>query len=56
MKENLKIINSSDSNGQLSEKSIERIKQANLNYEYLSSQVDTVSKKNKFKKHEHKIY
>ena len=42
MKENLKIINSSSIN---SAKSIERIKQANLDYEYLLSQVDVVSKK-----------
>ena len=42
MKENLKIINSSSTN---SAKSIERIKQANLEYEYLLSQVDAVSKK-----------
>ncbi len=42
MKENLKIINSSSTN---SAKSIERIKQANLDYEYLLSQVDAISKK-----------
>ena len=42
MKENLKIINSSSTN---SKNSIERIKQANLDYEYLLSQVDAVSKK-----------
>ncbi len=42
MKENLKIINSSSTN---SKNSTERIKQANLDYEYLLSQVDAVSKK-----------
>ncbi len=42
MKENLKIINSSSTN---SKNSTERINQANLDYEYLLSQVDAVSKK-----------
>lgn len=47
MKENLKIINSTSN--QTSEKAIARIKQANLDFEYLSSQVDSVSKKINFK-------
>lgn len=45
MRENLSIINSYGSDSGLSEGSIERIRQANLEFEYLSSQVDAVSKK-----------
>ena len=45
MKENLKIINSYNPFNQSSEEVVGLVKQANLDFEYLSSQVDSVSKK-----------
>ena len=45
MKENLKIINSYNPFNQSSEEVVGLVKRANLDFEYLSSQVDSVSKK-----------